>query len=182
MNAYQDMVFTTAARLIANDTQAQDITQEVFLRAYEHFGMLRTSPAAGGWLKTVATRLTLNHLARYRRRWRFFSELFPDHEPGEAAVAEELEPAVASLDALFAERDAEEREALVARALAQLPEHQRVPLVLFHFEELSYQQIASLLGVSLAKLKSDILRGRVALAKSLAGLELSPAATDGSGA
>jgi RNA polymerase sigma-70 factor (ECF subfamily) len=68
MRAYQDMVFTTAARLLGNDAQAEDIAQEVFLRAYAHFGQLRTSPSRGGWLKTVTTNLALNHLQRYRRR------------------------------------------------------------------------------------------------------------------
>src|ERR1700676_1807248 len=75
MRAYQDMVFSTAARLTGNDRQAEDIAQEVFLRAYEHFAHLRTSPTAGGWLKTVTTNLTLNYLSRYRKRWRLFSEL-----------------------------------------------------------------------------------------------------------
>src|SRR5579859_6634469 len=78
MHAYQDMVFSTAARLTGNDSQAEDIAQDVFLRAYENFDQLRTSPTAGGWLKTVATHLTLNHLSRYRKRWRFFSELRKD--------------------------------------------------------------------------------------------------------
>ena len=77
MRAYQDMVFSTAARLAGNDGQAEDIAQEVFLRAYEHFAHLRTSPTAGGWLKTVTTNLTLNYLSRYRKRWRLFSELVP---------------------------------------------------------------------------------------------------------
>src|SRR3981081_2178933 len=43
MRAYQDMVFSTAARLAGNDAQAEDIAQDVFLRAYEHFGQLQTS-------------------------------------------------------------------------------------------------------------------------------------------
>ena len=74
MRAYQDMVFTTAARLAGNDAQAQDISQEVFIKAYEHFDHLHGSETAGGWLKTVATNLSLNYLTRYRRRWRLFSE------------------------------------------------------------------------------------------------------------
>src|ERR1700735_3316356 len=74
MRAYQDMVFSTAARLAGNDAQAEDIAQEVFIKAYENFEHLRVSPAAGGWLKTVATNLSLNYLTRYRKRWRFFSE------------------------------------------------------------------------------------------------------------
>jgi sulfite exporter TauE/SafE len=55
MRAYQDMVFSTAARIVANDAQAEDIAQEVFLKAYENFDHLSASPTAGGWLKTVAT-------------------------------------------------------------------------------------------------------------------------------
>ena len=62
MRDYQNMVFTTAVRLTGNDAQAEDIAQEVFLKAYNHFEMLAVSPTAGGWLKTVATRLSLNHL------------------------------------------------------------------------------------------------------------------------
>jgi RNA polymerase sigma-70 factor (ECF subfamily) len=56
----------------------------------------------------------------------------------------------------------------VARALDTLPDHQRVPLVLFHFEDMPYHEIARRLGVSLAKVKTDILRGRIALARRLA--------------
>src|SRR5215831_7177568 len=75
MQRYQNMVFSTSMRLLANPTEAEDVAQEVFLRAYEHFGELRESPTAGGWLKRVATNLSLNHLSRYRARWSFFSEL-----------------------------------------------------------------------------------------------------------
>ena len=55
MRNYQDMVYSTAVRLIGNETQAEDIAQDVFIKAHEHFDNLRTSPTAGGWLKTVAT-------------------------------------------------------------------------------------------------------------------------------
>ena len=68
MRNYQDMVFSTAIRLVGNEAQAEDISQEVFLKAYEHFDNLQSSPTAGGWLKTVTTNLSLNHLTRYRNR------------------------------------------------------------------------------------------------------------------
>src|SRR4030095_2257104 len=76
MQNYQNMVFSTAMRLVANQSEAEDISQEVFLKAYERFAELRESRTAGGWLKTVATNLSLNHLSRYRARWSFFSEMF----------------------------------------------------------------------------------------------------------
>jgi RNA polymerase sigma-70 factor (ECF subfamily) len=153
MRAYQDMVFSTASRLTGNDAQAEDLAQEVFLRAYEHFHELRTSASAGGWLKTVATHLTLNYLTRYRKRRRLFSEL----EVGAPAIEWETP------DTLLADLDAEQRRQLIDEALRRLPDHQRLPLVLYHFEDMSYQEIAEKLQVSLAKVKTDIRRARAAL-------------------
>ncbi len=163
MRNYQDMVFSTAARLTGNDAQAEDISQEVFLKAYENYDHLSTSPTAGGWLKTVATNLSLNHLSRYRNRWRFFSEFKRD----DAGDGDAPEVEFAAPDTFFSGVDSAERRQIVDHALNQLPEHQRVPLVLYHFEDLPYEDIAKKLGVSLAKVKTDILRARAALAKVL---------------
>jgi RNA polymerase sigma-70 factor, ECF subfamily len=160
MRKYQDMVFTTSARLLRNDAQAEDISQEVFIKAHEHFEMLSASPSAGGWLKTVATNLSLNHLQRYRKRWRFFSEM-------KGADEDAPEVDFAAPDTFFEGLDAGERRAWVEEALGRLPDHQRIPLVLYHFEEMPYDQIARRLGVSLAKVKTDMLRARTALAKIL---------------
>lgn len=145
MQAYQDMVFSTAARLLANREQAEDIVQDVFLKAYERFDQLQDSATAGGWLKTVATHLALNHLSRHRRRWRLFSELRTDHD--DAALPELDWPLP---DTLLDRLQDQQHQRLLEHALQQLPEQQRVPLVLFHFEEMSYQQIAQQLQVSLA--------------------------------
>jgi len=164
MRNYQDMVFSTAVRLVGNEAQAEDISQEVFLKAYERFAGLRISPTAGGWLKTVATNLSLNHLTRYRNRWRFFSE-FTRHGDSAPDDAQEIE--FASDDNFVGDLDSEERKEWVGRALEALPEHQRVPLVLFHFEEMPYDEIAKKLRISLSKVKTDILRARVALAQAL---------------
>jgi RNA polymerase sigma-70 factor (ECF subfamily) len=151
---YQDMVYTTAARLLGREAEAEDVAQEVFLKAFQRFGELKDSPTAAGWLKTVATNLSLNHLTRHRARWTLFSEL--EAESGEAFdPAQEQAPAPDVSD-----------EALEA-AVAALPDHQRVPLALFHFEDLSYEQIAERTGVSLAKVKTDIFRARAALRKAL---------------
>ncbi len=169
MRAYQDMVFSTAARLTGNDAQAEDIAQDVFLRAYEHFAHLRGSPTAGGWLKTVTTNLTLNFLTRYRKRWRLFSEL-NQHAGDDSSSAAEIEWAVP--DTVLADLDADQRRQVIDDALRQLPQHQRLAVVLYHFEELSYQDIAHKLHISLAKVKTDIRRGRAALLPLLAAAGL----------
>ncbi|HLN48675.1 MAG TPA: sigma-70 family RNA polymerase sigma factor [Steroidobacteraceae bacterium] len=171
MRAYQDMVFSTAARLAGDDAQAEDISQEVFLKAYESFAHLRTSPAAGGWLKTVATNLTLNHLTRYRKRWRLFSEMRPAGEEG-GSMADPPEAELPLPDTLLADLGAEQQRAVIDGALRRLPTHQRLPLVLYHFEDLSYEEIAVRLRVSIAKVKTDIRRARAALLPMLKSQEI----------
>ena len=156
MKTHQDMVFGTAVRLLGSPADAEDIAQAVFVKAYERFAEIGASPAAGGWLRTVATNLCLNHLARYRRRWRFFSEMRDagDEDAGDYA------------ESLAAPERAEPHEAL-EQALRTLPDAQRVPLVLFHFEGMSYDEIATRLDVSAGKVKTDIHRGRLALKRKL---------------
>ena len=167
MRNYQNMVFSTAMRLLANQSEAEDVTQDVFLKAFENFDRLCNSPTAGGWLKTVATNLCLNHLGRYRARWSFFSDLFrSDRDDGEPS-----EPEFPAKDNVEQEMEQAERREFVEQALQTLPAAQRVPLVLYHMEELAYEEIADRLGISLGKVKTDIFRGREALQKKL-GLKL----------
>ena len=160
MRAHQAVVLGTAIRLLGNETEAKDISQEVFLRAFEHFDMLRQSPTVVAWLRTVTRNLCLNHLSRYRARWYFFSELAQDEEG-------RTEPEFAVADNPRATFDDAERRHLLERALWKLPPSQRVPLVLYHLEEHSYAEITARLGVSLTKLKMDLYRGRKALRKRL---------------
>lgn len=159
---YQDMVFATAVRLLGNPADAEDAAQTVFLRAFEHYGQLAGNPAAGGWLKTTARNVCLNHLSRYRARWRFFSEIDADRETGER-----YEDGLESRVSRAIEDEDVDRAERLERAIHHLPDAQRVPLVLFHFEELSYDEIARTLGVSLAKVKTDIHRARQALRRLL---------------
>lgn len=162
---HQDLVFATAVRLLGNRRDAEDIAQTVFLKAFQHFAQLRDSPGAAAWLKTVTTNACLNHLSRYRSRWRLFSELRRQDDEG-ATVDYEMTLVTEGTPADALERT--DRRRHLTAALLQLPPHQRVPLVLFHFDQMSYQDIATRLGVTLAKIKTDIHRGREVLAKLLA--------------
>jgi RNA polymerase sigma-70 factor (ECF subfamily) len=166
VRAHQDMVFATAIRLLGRPAEAEDVSQTVFLKAFERFSEIGGSPTAAGWLRTVTTHLCLNHLSRYRARWQFFSEL-DDPSGGGTPFADSIAaPAPTDEDERAAARRTEHLEA----AMRGLPDHQRVPLALFHFEDRSYQEIAAMLDVSLAKVKTDIHRGRLALKRVLDGL------------
>ena len=161
MKNYQDMVYGTALRLLGNEADAEDVAQTVFLKAYNAFGGLVQSPTAAGWLKTVTTNLCLNHLTRYRNRWRFFSEMRAEED------GPDFSETIAAPDKLEHGLDEADRRRLLEAALRKLPGSQRVPLVLFHFEELAYDEIAQRLGISLSKVKTDIHRARLALKRYL---------------
>jgi RNA polymerase sigma-70 factor (ECF subfamily) len=161
VRAHQDMVYATALRLLGRPADAEDVAQTVFLRAFRHHASLAGNPAAPGWLKTVATNLCLNHLTRYRARWRLFSEIGSASETTDAP--QPFEDTLAAPTVTDHPFEAQQQAAALEAAIGRLPDHQRVPLVLFHFEHLSYQEIAGRLGVSLGKLKTDIHRGRETL-------------------
>ena len=157
------MVFATAVRLLGNPADAEDAAQTVFLRAFQRFDEVVASPAAAGWLRTTTRNVCLNHLARYRSRWRFFSELA---EEGRAEYADGIASDVLPI---LEQLERADRAAALEQAVRTLPDHQRVPLVLFHFEGASYQEIADALGVSLGKIKTDIHRGLETLRRLLGG-------------
>lgn len=161
MRAYQNMVYSVAARLLGSEADALDVAQETFIKAHERFDQLRQNPSAGGWLKTVTTNLCLNHLSRYRARWRFFSEMFkPEDREGLDALLPAPDNRAEADDDAF-------RKFHLEKALQRLPSAQRVPLVLYHFDDLSYEEIAQKLGVSLSKVKTDIHRARESLRRWL---------------
>ena len=155
------MVFGIAVRLIGDPAEAEDVSQTVFLKAFERFDSLVENPKAAGWLRTVTKNLCLNHLTRFRARWR---QIGPRRGEEHAALRTYenrlVEPGTQVDDLVRAEENVR-----LERGIRRLPQHQRVLLVLFHFEQHSYRDIAALLGVSLAKVKTDIHRGREALRK-----------------
>jgi len=168
MRAYQDMVFSVATRLLGSDRQAEDIAQEVFVKAYEQFETVREIESVGGWLKTVTTNLCLNHLSRYRKRWRLFSEVSrKDDDDEDVEFDVDLAADGVGNDVVFEELQSQEQQQILEKTWMQLPDHQRVPLMLYHYEGMSYEAIASQMNISLSKLKTDLMRGRAALVKAV---------------
>ena len=111
----------------------------------------------------MTTNLCINHLSRYRARWRLFSQRRPTGEDAPHPDEERLAAPASQADDL----QRSEEQARLEHGLRRLPAHQRMPLVLFHFDQRSYQEIADLLGISLAKVKTDMHRGREALRQLL---------------
>lgn len=173
LREFDTLVSRHRARVIANCRHltrrpdlAEDLAQDVFLKAY--FGLQRFQ--GGSTFRTWLQRIKINHCFDHLKREK--GRIFVDADEQARLGAEQLQvPATAERDALRSE----ERRRLT-RALEQLPDGLRIPLVLRDLDELAYAEIAETLGLTLSTVKMRILRGRRRL-RTL--LETTDAATVG---
>ncbi|HET7746883.1 MAG TPA: sigma-70 family RNA polymerase sigma factor [Vicinamibacteria bacterium] len=151
-------VFGIAYRFVGRVDEAEDLTQEIFVKVYQ--GLERFRPAEGAfatWLSTLAR----NHaIDEYRRRRQ--EKLRRVDDAVMEAMPSHAESAVDSLDRM-------DRVRLVRRGLKALPKDLREPLVLCDLQGLAYDEIAGILNVPLGTVKSRINRGRLELARRLMG-------------
>lgn len=176
LDRYQQPVYSLVQRLIEDQSEASDVTQEVFLKVFRNVANFRGQSS----LKTWIYRIAVNE-AHNRRRW------FGRHRRGEVGLEAE-QNGHTWLDHLSDETRSpyelvlnEQRRQAIERALETLNPVFRAAVVLRDQEELSYEEIADVLDVSLGTVKSRILRGREALRRALLeefeparGLEFNP--------
>ena len=149
-----DAAHRLARWLCRSPSDADDIVQEAFMRAYRAFDSLRNSDARA-WLLAIVRNCHLSALAERRRR--AYEPLTEEHEgqPESAAAASSSDPERASIG-----RD--ERRTL-ARLIAALPEEQREVVLLREMEDMSYREIATVVQVPIGTVMSRLARARAAL-------------------
>ncbi|HCA81336.1 MAG TPA: hypothetical protein DEP53_16525 [Bacteroidetes bacterium] len=139
---YQEKVYWVARRFMADHDNADDVTQEVFIKAYGSLNEFRRESSVYTWLYRITVNIALNSLRRQKIREAFrIDELFdaPDTEsvaPDEAA-------------------EKQEERSLIENAIARLPEKQKSVFVLRYYEELPYEDIAKILKTSVGGLKAN---------------------------
>jgi len=154
---YTRRVFSLAYRFSGRVDEAEDLTQEIFVRVYQSLDRYREADGAfPGWLMTVARNRAIDH---YRRRRQ--ERLGRSEDP----VA--LETVASGDDGPLRSLERHERIQFVHRGLRSLPPDLREPLILFDLQGVPYEEIATALDVPLGTVKSRINRGRVELAKRL---------------
>lgn len=162
---YLTMVFNLCFRMTGRIEDAEDLTQEVFLRLYRHFGSFDGRASLKTWVYKVA----LNHCRSKLSRKRFFTlRLREESDDDEESVL--LADPGRDPEALSVARDNSER---VHAALQLLQPKFREAVILRDLEELSYEEIAELVGVNLGTVRSRIARGREGLRQVLATKETS---------
>ena len=151
--AYQHRIFGVALRMLGSRAEAEEIAQEVFLRAHRAVADFRGDARLGTWLYAIASRLCLNRLASPDRRLARGDEVLADvaaPTPDAAAAAERAE-----------------LDAALRAAIAELPEDRRLVLVLRDIEGLSYEEIAEALALEPGTVRSRLHRARLQLKEKL---------------
>lgn len=160
---FQQPIYNLVHRLIEDPSEASDVVQDVFLKVFRNIGAFRGQSSLKTWIYRIAVNEAHNRRRWFGRHRRPEVELESDGEAGKGWLDHLHDPARSPYDLVLNE----ERRVAIERALAGLNPVFRTAVVLRDLEELSYEEIADVLDVSLGTVKSRILRGREALRRAL---------------
>jgi RNA polymerase sigma-70 factor (ECF subfamily) len=156
---HQALVAGTAARMLGSNSDVEDIAQQVFIRVWKSARRYVPRAKFTTWLLKITRNLVFNELRRAKRRAQVPLQSDPGAE--EIPLKDETNPAP---DASLLE---DELQRAIEEAIMQLPESQRMALVLRRYEQLSYDQIAEVLDLSVPAVKSVLFRARTELRSRL---------------
>jgi RNA polymerase sigma factor (sigma-70 family) len=157
---YGRRVYNTAISIVQNSSDAEEITQDVFVEIHKSLEKFKGDASLGTWVYRIAVNTSLDHLRHRKRqkRWGLMTGLFgkddapidiPDfHHPG-------------------IELENKEQAAILFRAIASLPENQKTAFVLSIIEELPQKEVGEIMKISLKAVESLIQRAKSNLRKDL---------------
>lgn len=149
---YQTYVYNVSLGMLGNSEDAADVTQEAFLRLHRSLESFRGDSSFSTWLYRVAVNLCITELRRRSRsRFQFLEDVIHDEE---STFQEEMGPS--PIEAVEAEEDSK----VVHQVLRMLPPDYRAVMVLRHFQQLAYEEIAEVLNLTLSQVKTRLFRAR----------------------
>ncbi len=158
---HQQRVLGTIGRMLSDDTEAEDLAQQVFIRIWKSAARWEPSAKFTTWLYTIVRNLVFNESRRRSRRpARSLDEMQDDEEhPRQFHDTATKAPDAAILDS--------EMQDAIDRAIQELPETQRLAVVLRRYQDVSYEEIAEVLNISVSAVKSVLFRARTELRDKL---------------
>ena len=164
---YQGWVVALAYRMLGNHADAEDMAQEIFLKAYRALPQFERKPTFSTWLYTIATNHCLNQLESRRRRPRF-QEMneSPRTEGNPRPLEDRVQDPTPWADRVMEQDDL--RRLVQAELLRLTPEHRAI-LVLRDIQGLSYEEVGGLLGLPPGTIRSRLHRARMELKERLKG-------------
>jgi RNA polymerase sigma-70 factor, ECF subfamily len=156
---HQGLVAGTVARMLGSNSDVEDIAQQVFIRVWKSAGRYTARAKFTTWLLKITRNLVFNELRRAKRRAQV-----PIQSEAETEAITLKDETTSTPDASLLEH---ELQGAIEDAITQLPESQRMALVLRRYEQLSYEQIAEILDLSVPAVKSLLFRARSELRERL---------------
>lgn len=156
---HQRLVVGTVARMLGNNSDAEDIAQQVFVRVWKNTSRYVPRARFTTWLLTITRNLVFNELRRRSRHSQVPLQTEVDEEERPLKDERTLAPDASLLE--------QELQQAIEAAIASLPETQRMAVVLRRYEQLSYEEIAEILEQSVSAVKSLLFRARTELRTSL---------------
>lgn len=149
---YQKPIYRLCYRYVNNHDDANDLAQEVFLKAWRAIGRFRGDSAFSTWLYRIAVNACLNFRALRRPATSELPESLVDPRPGASAAVER-----------------EDEAGRVRAAVRRLPQKQRATLILKVFHELTHEEVAQVLGSTVGTVKSNLFHALSNLRREMAG-------------
>lgn len=158
---HQNAVIGTVAKMLGNASEAEDLAQQVFVRVWRHAKRYRPEAKFTTYLFTITRNLVFNETRRRSRRREVSADEREENSHHQIEDNPNRRP-----DAEMLQQELVQQ---VDRAIAALPEAQRMAVVLRRYEQMPYEDIAEVLGLSVSAVKSLLFRARTTLRDSLSG-------------
>ena len=161
VETHQKRVFNTVLAIVQNFEEAEDVSQEVFIEAYQSVKKFRGDSKLSTWLYRIATTKALEEIRKKKtaKRFAFFTNLFGDDNEILHQPVEFEHPGVVL--------EHKENSKTLFKAINLLPDNQKVAFTLYNIEGLSYQEITEVMQLSLSSVESLLFRAKTNLRKSL---------------
>ncbi|MDQ2800704.1 MAG: sigma-70 family RNA polymerase sigma factor [Armatimonadota bacterium] len=165
VSRYKNKVYNYIYRMTGSSDDAEDLTQEVFIRMYTSIDSFRSQSSLNTWLFRIAGNLCIDRFRRSKNRTAAYSLDDPISD-GEGETGREVADHTYEPQRLL---ENEEMAEQIQGALAQLPEKLRATLLLHDIEGLPYEEIAQVVGCPLGTVKSRLFNARMQLRQRLSG-------------
>ena|ERR1700677_3891338 len=159
IETHQSRIVGTVAKMLGDDTDSEDIAQQVFIRVWNSAARYQPTAKFTTWLFKITRNLVFNELRRRKRHPASPLEHKEEDRSFQMPDPNSPSPAATMMDG--------ELQAAIQRAIDSLPEAQRMAIILRRYEELSYEEIAEVLKLSVPAVKSILFRARADLRERL---------------
>ena len=157
---WKDMVYNTILGIVQNETEAEDLAQDVFIKVFEKISTFKGDSKFSTWLYRIATTTALDHLRSKKRKKRFgFLQSLGGGNDEKESIPDFNHPGVSL--------DNKERAAVLFKAIESLPENQKTAYTLHKLEGLSYRDVSEVLNTTVSAVESLMSRANQNLRKEL---------------